>query len=83
MAQRAENTTGIHGDASQSLASLSELRIRRGSELWCRLAAAAPIAPLAWLPPYPMGVALKRKETNQQKLNMVRIPSLKISLHVL
>ena len=47
MAQRAENTTGIHEDASQSLASFSELRIWRGSELWCRLAAAAPIGPLA------------------------------------
>ena len=28
--------------------------------LWCRLAAAAPIQPLAWEPPHVMGVAIKR-----------------------
>ena len=38
---------------------------RRGSDptllwLWCRLAAVAPIQPLAWELPYAMGVALKR-----------------------
>ena len=27
--------------------------------LWCRLAAAAPIRPLAWEPPYAKGAALK------------------------
>ena len=43
----------------RSLASLG------GSDpvlLWCRLAAAAPILPLAWELPYIAGVALKRKE---------------------
>ena len=83
MAPRAKSTTGIQEDAGGSLAALRELRIQRGPELRCRLAAAAPIGPLAWSPPYPMGVALKRKETNQQKQSRVRIPSLKISLHVL
>ena len=29
--------------------------------LWNRLAAAAPIRPLAWEPPYAEGVALKRQ----------------------
>ena len=38
---------------------------RHGSDpkflwLWCRPAAIAPIRPLAWEPPYAMGVALKR-----------------------
>ena len=60
-----------------SLASLSGLRIqhccgvgcRRGSDLallWlrCRLAAVALIIPLAWEPPYALGVALKRKKKN-------------------
>lgn len=28
---------------------------------WCRLAAAAPIPPLAWEPPCAAGVALKQK----------------------
>ena len=37
---------------------------RRGSDpvlllLWCRPAAAAPIGPLAWEPPYAKGVAFK------------------------
>ena len=30
--------------------------------LWCRLAAAAPIHPLAWELPYAVGVAVKRKK---------------------
>ena len=39
---------------------------RRGSDLaglwlWCRLAAVAPICPLAWGPPYAAGAALKKK----------------------
>ena len=39
---------------------------RRGSDsallwLWRRLAAAAPIQPLAWEPPHAAGVALKSK----------------------
>ena len=29
--------------------------------LWCRLAATAPIRPLAWEPPYASGTALKSK----------------------
>ena len=49
---------------------------RRGSDLallwlWFRLAAVAPIGPLALEPPYAAGVALKRKkkkiEKNQEK----------------
>ena len=30
--------------------------------LWCRLAAVAPIRPLAWEPPYATGTALKRQK---------------------
>ena len=30
--------------------------------VWCRLAAASLIPPLAWEPPYAVGVALKRKK---------------------
>ena len=33
--------------------------------LWYRLAAIAPIQPLAWEPPYAMGVALKRQKTKK------------------
>ena len=40
---------------------------RHGSDLvllwlWCRLEAVVSIRPLAWEPPYAMGVALKRKK---------------------
>ena len=33
--------------------------------LWCRLVATAPIRPLAWEPPYAVGVALKRQKDNK------------------
>ena len=33
--------------------------------LWCRLAAAAPVQPLAWKLPYAMGAALKRKKKKE------------------
>ena len=46
--------------------------LRRGLDLvllwlWCRLAAVAPIRPLAWKPPYAVGVALKRQQTNKKQ----------------
>jgi len=35
--------------------------------LWCRLAATAPIRPLAWEPPYAVGAALKRQKTKKKQ----------------
>ena len=35
--------------------------------LWRRPVAVAPIRPLAWEPPYAVGVALKIQKTNKQK----------------
>ena len=35
--------------------------------LWCRPAAVAPTGPLAWEPPYAVGVALKRKKKKKEK----------------
>ena len=35
--------------------------------LWCRLAAAAPIRPLAWDLPYAIGAALKRRKNKNKK----------------
>ena len=35
--------------------------------LWCRLAAAAPIGPLAGEPPYASGVALKRQKIKKKE----------------
>ena len=43
---------------------------RCGSDLallWCRLAAVAPIGPLAWEPPYAVGAALKRQKRKRKK----------------
>ena len=45
---------------------------RRGSDmallwLWHRLAATAPIGPLAWEPSYATGVAIKRQKTKKKK----------------
>ena len=35
--------------------------------LWCRAAAAAPILPLAWEPPYAAGAALERQKQTKPK----------------
>ena len=35
--------------------------------LWCRPAAPAPVQPLAWEPPYAMGVVLNRQKTKKEK----------------
>ena len=48
---------------------------RRGSDpallwLWCRPAATTLIRPLAWDPPYAMGVALKRQKIKKIKLRI-------------
>ena len=34
--------------------------------LWCRLAATAPISPLAWEPPHTMGAALRRQKKKKK-----------------
>ena len=57
---------GLQEDVVRSLASLSGLRILKlrheVARIWCRLAAAVPIPPLAWELPYAMGVTLKKKK---------------------
>jgi len=35
--------------------------------LWCRLAAIAPIGPLAWEPPYATGMALEKAKDKKKK----------------
>ena len=42
---------------------------RLGSDLWCRLAAVAPIRPLAWESPYAAAVALKSKTKHPKNNN--------------
>ena len=49
---------------------------RRGLDLmwlwlWFRPAAVAPIGPLAWEPPYAMGVALKSKKEKRENIMSV------------
>ena len=65
----------------QSLTTLGMLKLQHRRELWCRsqtwlgssiavlwcrLAAAAPIPPLAWDPPCAVGTALKRKKKKKK-----------------
>ena len=64
---------------------------RHGSDnallwLWCRLAAVAPIHPLAWEPPYAMRAALKsksKKQTNKQTKKDIRTPMFTAALHTI
>ena len=46
--------------------------------LWCRLAAAALIRPLAWEPPYAVSAALKRPKQRQNKTNETRMSKLRL-----
>ena len=51
---------------------------RHGSDLallwlWRRLAATAPISPLAWELPYAAGAALKRQKRQKKKSSIVRV----------
>ena len=39
--------------------------------LWCRLAAAVLIGPLAWEPPYALGVALKRQKEKKSEVCLI------------
>ena len=46
---------------------------RRGSDLvllwlWCRPAATAPTGPLAWEPPYAVGLALKIQKRKKKEI---------------
>ena len=49
---------GVGGRCSSDLAWLW---------LWCRLAVAAPIRPLAWELPYAIGAGLKRQKRKKEK----------------
>ena len=46
--------------------------------LWCRLAAIAPIQPLAWEFSYALGVALKRPKKKKKEKRSLVIDELKI-----
>ena len=40
--------------------------------LWCRLAAAAPIGPLAWEIPYATGAGVKKKKKKEEENDQVQ-----------
>ena len=52
----------------RSLASSKDLALLW---LWCRLAVAAPIPPLAWELPYASGAALRRWKEGRKEKNVV------------
>ena len=62
MAQWKQIQLGTMRFRVRSLALLRGLRIWHCCELWFRPAAIALIHPLAWEPPYAMGVALESKK---------------------
>ena len=43
--------------------------------LWCKPAAVAPIRPLAWDPPYVLGIALKKKKSSKLETTQISISS--------
>ena len=91
VAQLLTNPTRNH-EVAGSIPGLSGLRIRRCRELWCRsqmrllhlvllwlwcrLAATAPIRPLAWEPPYAKGAALEKAKRPKKKKNQLHEPKI-------
>ena len=85
MAQWLTNPTRNHKVAgsvpalAQWVAVRCGVGCRRGSDpallwLWCRLAATAPIRPLAWEPPYAAGAAQEMAKKKKRRFKIFPYP---------